>query len=85
MKYRTQPAPISASHELLMNQHRIMVGGTSLCICAAKCAGNAASKTSHQTRPGVRSNAARRMELGGHRTDTGCGWNVSANPILAPR
>src|SRR3989440_10174208 len=85
IRYRTQPAPMSASHELLMNQHRIIVGGTLLCSCAARCAGNAASNITHQTRTGVRRSAARRMELGGQRTETGWGWNVNANPIFAPR
>src|SRR6266550_9006006 len=76
IRYRTQPAPMSASHELLINQHRIIVGGTSLCSCAARCAGNATSNISHQTRRGVRRSAASKMELGGQRTETGWGWSV---------
>src|SRR5882724_8771927 len=85
IRYRTQPAPMSASHELLMNQHKIIVGGTLLCSCAARCAGNATSKITHQTRTGVKRSAASRMELGGQRTETGWGWSVRANPIFAPR
>src|SRR5256885_14239472 len=85
IRYRTQPAPMSASHELLMNQHKIIVGGTLLCSCAARWAGNAASKITHQTRTGVRRSAASRMELGGQRTETGWGRSVNANPIFAPR
>src|SRR5207247_5638787 len=64
IRYRTQAAPMSASHELLMNQQRIIVGGTLLCSCAARCAGKAASNISHQTRTGVRTSAANKMELG---------------------
>src|SRR5260370_23026289 len=85
IRYRTQPAPMSASHVLLMNQHRIIVGGTLLCSCAAKCAGNAASSITHQMRVGVKRSAASKIELGGQRTETGCGRKVSANPIFAPR
>src|SRR6266568_1541560 len=85
IRYRTQPAPMSASHELLMNQHRIIVGGTLFCSCAVRCAGNAASNITHQTRTGVKRSAASKMELGGQRTETGCGRRVSANPIFAPR
>src|SRR6266404_4786521 len=85
IRYRTQPAPIRASQELLMNQHKIIVGGTLLCSCAARCAGNAASNITHQIRTGVRRSAASRIELGGQRTETGCGRKVSANPIFAPR
>src|SRR5260370_42551510 len=70
ISYRTQPAPMSASHELLMNQHRIIVGGTLLCSCAAKCAGNAASNITHQMRVGVNRSAASRIELGGQRNQT---------------
>src|SRR5881396_2917392 len=72
IRYRTQPAPMSASQELLMNQQRIIVGGTPLSSCAARCAGNAASSITHQMRAGVRRRAASRMELGGQRTETGC-------------
>src|SRR6266480_2880821 len=50
IRYRTQPAPMSASSELLMNQQRIIAGGTLLCSCAARCAGNAASNITHQIR-----------------------------------
>src|SRR5436309_12860843 len=71
IRYRTQPAPMSASHELLMNQHRIIVGGTLLCSCAARCAGNAANSITHQMRTGVKRSAASRIELGGQRTETG--------------
>src|SRR5437762_11220506 len=85
IRYRTQPAPMSASHELLMNQHKIIAGGTLLCSCAARWAGNAASKITHQTRTGVRRSAASKMELGGQRTETGCGRRVNANAIFAPR
>src|SRR6266566_6187618 len=85
IRYRTQPAPMSASQELLMNQQRIIVGGTPLSSCTARCAGNAASSTTHQMRTGVKRSAASRMELGGQRTETGCGRKVSANPIFAPR
>src|SRR5437867_9879895 len=81
IRYRTQPAPMSASHELLMNQHKIIAGGTLLCSCAARWAGNAASKITHQTRTGVRRSAASKMELGGQRTETGWARRVSANPI----
>src|SRR3979411_3170143 len=84
IRYRTQAAPMSASHELLMNQQRIIVGGTLLCSCAARCAGNAASNISHQTRTGVKISAASKIELGGQRTETGCGRKVSANPIFPP-
>src|SRR5437868_14268985 len=85
IRYRTQPAPMSASSELLMNQQRIIAGGTLLCSCAARCAGNAASNITHQIRTDVRRSAASRIELGGQRTETGCGRRVSANPIFAPR
>src|SRR5437667_10537934 len=85
IRYRTQPAPMSASSELLMNQQKIIVGGTLLCSCAARWAGNAASKITHQTRTGVRRSAASKMELGGQRTETGWGRRVNANPIFAPR
>src|SRR5437773_12087126 len=61
IRYRTQPAPMSASHELLMNQHRIIVGGTLLCSCAARCAGNAASNITHQTRTGRSRSADTRL------------------------
>src|SRR5438046_7456876 len=47
IRYRTQPAPISASHALLMNQHRIIMGGTLLCSWTARCAGNAARSEEH--------------------------------------
>ena len=67
-----------------MNQQKIIIGGTSLCSCAAKCAGNAANKIIHQRRRGVRTSAARRMEFGGQSTEIGCGWKVSANPSFAP-
>src|SRR5882724_1563969 len=83
-RYRMQPAPMSASQELLMNQQRIIVGGTPLSSCAARCAGNAASSITHQMRTGVKRSAASKIELGGQRTETGCGWKVSANPIFAP-
>src|SRR5438270_13108672 len=85
IRYRTQPAPMSASSELLMNQHKIIAGGTLLCSCAARCAGNAASNITHQIRTGVRRSAASRIELGGQRTETGWGWSVNANPIFAPK
>src|SRR5207244_11433365 len=85
IRSRTQPAPMSALHELLMNQQRIIVGGTLLCICAARWAGNAASKIIHQPRTGVRRSAASKMEFGGQRTEIGWGRRVSANPIFAPR
>src|SRR5207253_2792821 len=85
IRYRMQPAPMSASNELLMNQQRIIMGGTLLCSCAARCAGNAASNITHQTRTGVKRSAASKIELGGQRTETGCGRKVSANPIFAPR
>src|SRR5260370_42434438 len=73
IRYRTQPAPISASNELLMNQQRIIMGGTLLCSCAARCAGSAASNITHQTRTGVKRSAASKIELGGQRTETRCG------------
>src|SRR6266446_6550906 len=85
IRYRTQPAPMSASSELLMNQQKIIVGGTLLCSCAARWAGNAASKITHQTRTGVRRSAANRIAFGGQRTETGWGRKVSANPTFAPR
>src|SRR5258708_11758422 len=83
IRYRTQPAPMRASHELLMNQQRIIVGGTLLCICAARWAGNAASKITHHTRTGVRRSAASKREFGGQRTAIAWGRRVSANPIFA--
>src|ERR1700758_2448555 len=67
IRYRTQAAPMSASHELLMNQQRIIVGGTLLCSCAARCAGKAASSSTHQMRTGVKRSAASKIELGGQR------------------
>src|SRR5262249_21225623 len=85
MTYRAKPAPISASDALLMNQQTIINGGTALCNCAAKCAGNAASSTNHHQRTGVSKSAATTTEFGGQRTDTGWGCNVSAKPILHPR
>src|SRR5437868_13430817 len=85
IRYRTQPAPTSASHELLMNQQKIIVGGTLLCSCAARWAGNAASKITHQTRTGVRRNAASKMELGGQRTETGGDRRFNENQIFATR
>src|SRR5437016_12549608 len=66
IRYRAQPAPISASHALLMNQHRIIMGGTFLCSGTARCAGNAARNITHQTRTGVRKSAPSRIDLGGH-------------------
>src|SRR6476469_6003891 len=83
IKKRMLPAPMSASQELLINQQKIIVGGTLLCSCAARWAGNAASKTTHQTRTGVRRSAANRIAFGGQRTETGWGRKVSANPTFA--
>src|SRR5438270_2539442 len=84
IRRRTQAAPISASHELLMNQQRIIVGGTLFCSSTARCAGNATRNMTHQMRIGVKRSAASKMEFGGHRTETGCGRRVSAKPIFAP-
>src|SRR6266478_1656097 len=39
----------------------------------------------HQMRRGANKSAASKIELGGQRTETGCGRSVSANPIFAPR
>src|SRR5437868_14883370 len=85
IRYRTQPAPMSASSELLMNQQKIIVGGTLLCSCAVRWGGNAASKITHQTSAGVRRSAAIRIAYGGDRTERGWGRKVSANPTFAPR
>ena len=73
IRERVQPAPISASQELLMNQQKIMCGGMSLWSCTSQCAGNAASSTIHQLRTGVRRRAAIRIAFGGHNTETVCG------------
>src|SRR4029453_1247918 len=71
MSRRMQRAPISASEQLLTNQRRIIVPGTSLASWMARCAGKAArSKTAHE-RVGASSRAASRIELGGHRVETG--------------
>ena len=76
---------MSASQLLLINQQKIMSGGTSPCNCTSQCAEKAASNKIHHARFGVSSRAASKIELGGQSTDTGCGWNVSAKPTFAPR
>src|ERR1700730_17058987 len=85
IRYRTRAAPISASQELLMNQQKIIAGGTLLWSCTSPWAGKAARRTTHHIRKGVSKRAASKIEFGGQRTETGCGWRVSANPTFAPR
>ena len=63
---RVPAAPINASEQLLINQHKTIFKGTRLCNSANKCAGSAHNNRNHQVRNGVSSKAARRMELGGH-------------------
>src|SRR6476659_61150 len=82
---QTRPAPIKASQQLLTYQQRTIEGGTSLWSWTNRWAGNAASSTHHQSRGGVSKSAATRIEFGGQRTETGCGWKVSANPSFAPK
>ena len=64
---------MSASQELLINQQKIIAGGTLLCSCTSQCAGNAASNNTHQVRFGISKSAASNIEFGGQRTETGCG------------
>ena len=71
MKYLVVLAPINASQQLLMNQHRTIDGGTLLCSSAAKWAGKAARNKSHHVLTGVSKSAASRIEFGGHSTETG--------------
>src|SRR5207237_10938649 len=73
MRYRVRHAPITASQELLMNQHRTIVGGTCLCSSTPECAGNASTRTSHQLRSGVNRSSTAKIELGGQRVETGEG------------
>ena len=70
---RTHAAAKTASKLLLINQQIIIGSGTSLCNCAAQCAGNADNRTSHHARIGVSNKAASTMAFGGHNTETGNG------------
>src|SRR5213592_4421861 len=72
-KQRVRPAPITASLQLLINQQTTMVGGTWDCSSAIKCAGKAANNKNHQIRGDVSKSAASRIELGGQKTEIGCG------------
>src|SRR5436190_22642929 len=79
---RAAKAPIKASEELLINQQAIMVKGTPLLSWMIRCAGRAANIRNGQFFVGVNSKAPRRIEFGGHITETGCGWKVRAKPTL---
>jgi len=79
-----QVAPISACEQLLTNQSRIIVSGIWLASWMARCAGNAARSRIAHDLVGDSSSAASRIELGGHRVDTGEGWIVNAKPTRAP-
>src|SRR6267378_746362 len=64
-------APIRASQQLLINQQRIIVNGTPLLSSTMRWAGRAAKSKNHHQRLGAKSNAASKIELGGHKVDTG--------------
>src|SRR5678815_662302 len=83
-RYLKIEAPMRASLQLLINQHRIIVTGMSWLTCTSRCAGNAARRRNHHERVRDSNNAASRIEFGGQSVETGLGLNVSAKPSLAP-
>src|SRR4051812_30790571 len=70
---RIRPAPTNASKQLLRNQQIDIAPGTPFGSWAARWAGKTANASTHQVRIGVSRNAPRRIALGGHSTETGCG------------
>src|SRR3977135_1238664 len=81
---RMHAAPIRASLELLTNQPSTIAAGTPLCSSAARCAGNAARRSSHHDRAGVSSSAASSSEFGGQSVETGCGWEGNGETVPGP-
>src|SRR5688500_4619140 len=80
-----QNAANNAWATLLINHDRTIAVGIPLDNSEARCAGKTARITNHHLRFGVRSNPARRMELGIQSAETEPGWRANPKPITAVR